>query len=132
MCAFRAKRERKGFKYEGGIELILELLWKSNKNEIYKLGVLSYKKNKYLFKINREQLKKAIKKGCYGIGNFDLKKDEYISDNLFDFFENSLPDLEDEKKIMKKYNIKEYDKMKILEITKGKMYKDRYYLESRL
>ena len=107
----------------------LKLYWKSRENVQYELGVLSYRENEYVFEINIEGLKDAIHHGCYGIGNFDLKQLEYRSNELFDFFENRLPEERELKTIINSNNIKPDDKMKILEITKGKKFIDSYWLE---
>lgn len=108
----------------------LDLLWKSKDNKIFKLGTLRYKDSLYRFNINLDELKEAIINGCYGIGNFDLKKIEYTDNKLFDFFENRLPSQSEIDEIIKTYNIDKEDKMKILEITKGKKFKDNYWIEN--
>ena len=107
----------------------LKLFWKSKENIHYELGILSYNQDEYIFTINYIELKKAASKGCYGIGNFDLKQIEYRSKKLFDFFVNRLPEKKEIDEIVEKYNISPNDMMKILEISKGKKYKDNYYLE---
>ena len=45
----------------------LMLKWKSKRNNVYDLGVLSKENYKYIFRINEKQLKKAIEDGCIGI-----------------------------------------------------------------
>jgi len=104
----------------------LNLYWKDIQGNSYKLGKL-YKKDKYYFDIDREELKKATHNGCFGIGEINILKDHHQSETLFKFFKNRLPiNIE---QIMQMYGIKEYDEMQILKITNGKQNTDRYYLE---
>ena len=110
----------------------LELFWKSKENKVFNLGILKYENEIYTFKINIYDLKEAIKAGCYGIGNFDLKNIEYKDKNLFDFFENRLPDDIEMQELINLYNIEKKDKMEILKITKAKKYKDNYWLEEKI
>ena len=58
----------------------LNLFWKSKDNKTFNLGMLNYENSMYTFIINRQELKGAITNGCYGIGNFDLKRIEYLAD----------------------------------------------------
>ena len=107
----------------------LQLNWKKE-NEVFKLGTLEKNNNEYVFKINCGQLKKAIKKGCIGIGNFDLLKEEYRSKNLFPFFKNRIPDKDNINicEIMAEYGLKKYDEMELLRLV-GKSATDNYYIE---
>ena len=107
----------------------LNLFWKSKDNKTFNLGMLNYENSMYTFIINRQELKGAITNGCYGIGNFDLKRIEYKKNELFDFFENRLPSEFEINSIIEMYKIDKNDKMKILELTKGKKFKDNYWLE---
>lgn len=109
----------------------LNLFWKDKNEEIYNLGVL-YKENEiYKFDVFEETLKKAVKNGCYGIGNFTFLTTHYESHFLFDFFANRLPDKEDEdcKKIMQLYNLDSYDDMELLKSTRGILFTDNYWVE---
>lgn len=106
--------------------MVLNLYWKDIEGNSYRLGKL-YKKDKYYFDIDREELKKATHKGCFGIGEINILEDHHESNTLFKFFENRIPINVEE--IMKIFNIKEYDEMLILKITGGKLNTDRYYLE---
>ena len=110
----------------------LKLLWKSKEGKIFKLGTLEYANEQYVFKINKEELEKAIQSGCYGIGNFKLEKDIYMDTKLFDFFENRLPSQEKIEIIKKISKLENLDKMKMLEITKAKTFKDNYWVERDL
>lgn len=108
----------------------LILKWKSNSNNVYTLGKLS-KKECYIFEINEDELKRAIQDGCMGIGNFSLLNKIEKSDELFDFFKYRIVDKNSPKVEMylKKYDLKKYDEMKILEITGARSVNDRYWLE---
>lgn len=108
----------------------LVLKWKKNE-KIFSLGVLEKKDNNFIFTINEQQIKDAIKHGCSGIGNFDFLKNVYVSENLFDFFKFRIPSKthRDIEKILKDYNLEEYDEMQLLKITKAKEATDNYYVE---
>lgn len=109
----------------------LVLKWLSNSNNRYRLGILSKEKDKYIFKINEEELKSAISDGCMGIGNFSLLNKIEESTELFDFFKHRIVSKDSWKleELLKKYKLDEYDDMKILAITKGKSINDRYWVE---
>lgn len=108
----------------------LFLKWKKD-NNVFILGKLEKIDNKYIFTINEDMLKQAIKNGCMGIGTFDLLKDRYESENLFEFFANRIPSKNSIKinEILEKYNLKEYDEMELLRKTKAKFATDNYYVE---
>ena len=108
----------------------LQLIW-SKDEEKYKLGILEKNNEEYIFKINEEELKKAIKKGCVGIGNFDLLKNEYRSNELFPFFQNRIPQKDNIniKEILAEYNMKSYDEMELLKNTLAQLATDNYYVE---
>ena len=108
----------------------LELYWKKE-NEEFKLGILEKEQREYTFKINEEELKKAIKKGCMGIGNFDLLKEEYKSTSLFPFFKNRIPEKDNRKikEILEEYNLNEYDEMELLRATSAELGTDNYYMK---
>lgn len=63
----------------------LMLKWRSKRNNVYELGILSKENEQYIFKIDEEQLKKAIKDGCMGIGNFSLINNAGISNDCLTF-----------------------------------------------
>ena len=108
----------------------LILKWKSNLGNIYNLGTLS-KEKEYIFEINEEELKKAIQDGCMGIGNFSLLNKIEKSNELFDFFKYRIVGKDSSRVeiFLKRYGLKEYDDMKILEITGARSVNDRYWLE---
>ncbi len=108
----------------------LVLYWKKGEQK-FNLGLLQRNEDEYIFKINEEVLKLAIKNGCIGIGNFDLLKNEYRSKELFSFFKNRIP-AEDNiniKEILTKYGLEKYDEMQLLKYTRGKIATDNYYIE---
>ncbi|MBO5349283.1 MAG: hypothetical protein J6A89_05655 [Clostridia bacterium] len=85
----------------------------------------------FVLKIYEESLKKAIKKGCIGIGNLTFLKSVYKTKALFPFFINRIPPKNHIKinSILKKYNIEKYDEMELLRATKAKLETDRYYVK---
>ena len=108
----------------------LELYWKKGE-DVFKLGILRKEDDEFVFSINEDELKSAIKNGCMGIGNFDLLKNEYRSNELFSFFKNRIPS-EDNiniKEILAKYGLENYDEMQLLRHTRGELATDNYYLE---
>lgn len=110
---------------------MLELYWRDINNEEYHIANLDKINNLYILDIVEENLIKATKRGCMGIGNIDLLKSHYESTTLFDFFSQRIPSKEKYNidLILKEYGLTEYDDMKLLEITKGKSLTDRYYLK---
>ena len=113
--------------------MILNLFWKDNNDNKYMLGKLYKSEQKYCFEVEEEQLKKAISKGCFGIGELNLLYSKHESDTLFSFFKRRIPSKDNPniEEIMKQLNIKEYDEMKLLEKTKGVLNTDRYFLEKQ-
>lgn len=109
----------------------LMLKWKSKLGNIYDLGILTKENEKYIFKINQNQLKEAINDGCMGIGNFTLLNEIEESNVLFDFFKYRIVGVDSPKlpDLLKKYKLKEYDDMEILKITKAVSANDRYWVE---
>ena len=111
--------------------MILKLFWNDAKGIKYHLGNLYKIEDIYHFDINEEELKNAVRHGCFGIGNIDITKNRLESKELFSFFKNRIPE-ENElsvEQLKKYYGIDKYDEMEILKITQGRLLKDRYYLE---
>ena len=108
----------------------LRLNWSKN-NKTFELGILEKINDEYIFNINNQELKEAIRNGCCGIGNFDLLKKEYRSTDLFSFFKNRIPEKDNLniKETLEEYGLTEYDEMEILKNTKGELETDNYYLE---
>ena len=108
----------------------LKLIWEKEKIE-YELGTLEKINNEYVFKINEENLKNAIKNGCMGIGNFDLVQKEYRSTELFSFFQNRIPERDNIniKETLEEFNMKEYDEMTLLKLTRAELMTDNYYMK---
>ncbi len=111
-------------------KMILNLFWEDFEENSYNIATLEYKNNLYFLRINEQELKKAIKRGCMGIGNCKFLKNEYSSKSLFNFFKNRIPSKNHPEidKILKKYNLNEYDEMKLLKITEARRNTDRYWV----
>lgn len=110
--------------------MVLNLYWKDIENNAYCIAKLEKNEEKYILTINEVELKKAIIKGCIGIGDFNFLKSKYESKELFSFFKNRIPNENNPRilNILKEYGLEEYDEMKLLKATKGKLQTDRYYL----
>ena len=110
----------------------LKLFWKDIKGNSYILGTLYKENNQYIFEIvDKDELKKATRAGCFGIGELNLFYKKHTSDNLFYFFKRRIPpkDHVEINKILEELGLDEYDEMEILRKTKGFLNTDRYYLE---
>ena len=108
----------------------LVLIWEKE-NQKFELGILEKINDEYVFKINEEELKNAIKLGCMGIGNFDLLKSEYRNKELFSFFKNRIPakDNINIKETLEELELKEYDEMELLKLTGAELITDNYYMK---
>jgi len=108
----------------------LELLWSKNGEEFI-LGVLEKENEEYVFKLDETGLKSAVRKGCVGIGNFDLMRLEYRSKELFPFFQNRIPSRNNIniQEILKEFNMNEYDEMQLLKYTEAEKATDNYYMK---
>lgn len=113
--------------------MILKLFWTDSKNNKYHLGNLYKNEDKYCFDIIETELKSAIRHGCFGIGNMDITKNRQESSQLFQFFKNRIPKKDEltVEELLETYGIDEYNEMKILKISEGRLIKDRYYLEEK-
>ncbi len=111
--------------------MILNLFWSDVNKKSYRIAKLEEKNNTYYLYIYEATLKLAIRNGCMGIGNINFLKSVYVSKNLFQFFKSRIPDKNHPRinKILKQYNIKEYNEMELLKATGGRLETDRYYLE---
>lgn len=109
----------------------LVLKWMSKEKRQYSLGVLEKIDGKYIFETNEVELKKAIQDGCMGIGNFTFLEKRMESEELFTFFKSRIPDKNSWKinEVLKKYNLDEYDEMKLLLAKQGRSINDRYWVE---
>ena len=109
----------------------LSLFWKKKRE--YNLGVLEKKEEEYVFTLNEEELKEAIKDGCVGIGNFNLLQHEYKSKELFSFFKNRIPaqDNINIKETLKQYGLNSYDEMELLKNTAAESATDNYYVKEQ-
>lgn len=111
--------------------MVLKLYWKDLEEETYMLGELYKEKEVYYFNIDEENLKKAINKGCFGIGEINLLYKDHKSDKLFNFFKRRIPSKDNIniEEILRQLELEEYDEMELLKRTKGILNTDRYYLE---
>ena len=110
----------------------LTLFWKDLNGKSYILGYLYKENDKFCFDIvEKEELKKATRAGCFGIGELNLFYNKHKSDTLFSFFKRRIPskDHVEIDKILEELGLQEYDEMEILRKTKGVLSTDRYYLE---
>ena len=110
----------------------LKLFWKDLSGNSYLLGYLYKENNKFNFYIvDKEELKKATRAGCFGIGELNLFYRNHTRDTLFEFFKRRIPPKDhvmiDE--ILEELGLDEYDEMEILKKTNGILNTDRYYLE---
>lgn len=112
-----------------GIEMYL--YWEDTEGSEYRIAKLEKENETYILETYEEELKKAIRKGCIGIGNIDFLQTVYESKELFPFFKNRIPDKQHPyiENILKNYGIEEYDEMKLLKATRGALQTDRYFLK---
>ena len=111
--------------------MILKLFWSDSKGNKYHLGNLYKKQNEYFFDIAENELRDALRHGCFGIGNMDITKNSQKSSELFKFFKNRIPKENEltNNELLEIYGLDKYNDMEILKISQGKLIKDRYYLE---
>lgn len=111
--------------------MILKLFWKDSQENSYYLADLKKEMDTYILDIDEDGLKDAIKHGCFGIGNLNFLTYHYESKELFQFFKERIPQKNYPRieQILKKYDLREYDEMKLLAKTRGLTNNDRYYLD---
>ncbi len=109
----------------------MKLFWEDREGNKYLLGILDKKDNYYYFEKNKEELSKAISHGCFGIGNMDLEQDVIKSEELFPFFKNRIPSIDNPsiKDILKSYDLLEYDEYELLKRSHASLLTDKYYLD---
>lgn len=109
----------------------LYLKWKDINDNIYTIATLYKYEDYYYLMINKEEMQKAKKNGCYGIGNMDINQAGYKSKELFSFFKNRIISKDNEflDKILEEYGLDKYDEIILLKKTKGILGTDTYYLE---
>lgn len=106
------------------------LIWKHPETRRrYKIGILSYVDNEYIFKYVNPELDDAINTGfCYFPGFEDVNK-EYRSSELFANIETRLPNSTrpDYLEILNTYGLESTStKLEILKATKGRLITDNY------
>ncbi len=111
--------------------MVLFLYWRDRFKIEYKIAKLEKKDDIYYLEIYEEELKKATRNGCMGIGNITFLQKVYKSKELFSFFKNRIPSKNHPHidRILNEYGLKEYDEMQLLKITRGALVTDRYYLK---
>jgi len=110
----------------------LVLKWEDIKGNKYVLGILEKNATKYMFNLNDEGYKEALKNGCAGIGI--LGKESQEADVLFQFFRERIPGKENPrlKLFMQRFDLEEYDDMELLRRSKAIVNTDRFYLEEKI
>jgi len=103
------------------------LIWKDNENDIYIIGELEKKKHSFYFKYRLEELSKALSKGFTLLEEFPSYNHTYKKPYLFVSFANRLPPptRPDIEKILKTYDMKEYDEFELLRRSGAKLPTDR-------
>ena len=110
----------------------LKLFWKDLNGKSYILGYLYKENDNFCFDIvDKEELKKATRAGCFGIGELNLFYSHHTSDTLFEFFKRRIPPRDHVmiNEILEELCLEEYDEMELLRATQGILNTDRYYLE---
>lgn len=106
------------------------LIWKhADTRRRYKIGVLSYNDNKYIFKYINPELDSAISVGFKYFPGFEDIYKVYESEKLFANIETRLPNPRraDYLEILNLYNLeKDSSELDILRATKGRLLTDNY------
>lgn len=112
------------------------ITWKNpTLRQRYKIGELTYNKNKYKFKYFEDSLKEAKESGFKVLGEFIDFQKEYISENLFLTFSTRLPNKKrkDFKKFLEENKISEdANDLKILMSTRGVLATDTIELFEKI
>lgn len=103
------------------MEKLFDVLWK----EIL-IGEVAKKDNVYIFKYDKEGVKKAKKIGFSYIVGFKDIDQEYMSEKLFSVFTSRIPpkNRHDIDKILNELELSNYDEIEILKRTNGKCFTD--------
>ena len=106
----------------------LYLIWKDSENNKYKVALLYKENEKFYFKYNIEEVKKAKEKGFGLLVSFRSINATYENTELFPVFASRLPEKRrpEIKKILDTYNMIEYDEFELLKRSKGKLPIDNY------
>lgn len=106
------------------------LIWKNSKTRRrYKIGVLTYNKQQYIFKYVNPELDDARRSGFEFFPGFEDIHKEYSSKELFANIETRLPNpaRPDYLEILNVYGLEKYStKLEILKATKGRLLTDNY------
>ena len=103
------------------MEKIFDVFWKK-----ILIGDVSKNENEYIFKYNKDGIKKANEIGFKYIIGFKNIEQEYASEKLFPIFTSRIPpkNRHDIEKILDRLELSEYDEVEILKRTKGKCFTD--------
>lgn len=106
------------------------LIWKQpEERRRYKIGVLKYEEDMYIFEYVNPELEDARKVGFQYFPGFDNLNETYKNKELFPNIETRLPNKgrEDYLEILNSYNLeKDSSKLDILKATKGRLITDNY------
>ncbi len=106
------------------------LIWKHpDTRRRYKIGILNYEQNKYIFQYVNPELNSAIEVGFRYFPGFEDIHKIYESNELFANIETRLPNVgrADYLEILNSYNLERTsNKLDILKATKGRLLTDNY------
>lgn len=103
------------------MQKLFDVFWKK-----ILIGHVHKNENEYIFKYNRDGVKKANEIGFKYIIGFKNIEEEYTSEKLFPIFTSRIPpkNRHDIEKILNRLELSEYDEIEILKRTNGKCYTD--------
>lgn len=99
------------------------VVWKDSvERQRYVIGELS-KDSEYVFKYNKDQVKKAIKKGFQLLIAFSDIEETYFNQSLFPVFNSRLPDRrrKDIEIVLDRYKLDKYDAFELLKRSGGRL-----------
>ena len=111
---------------------IIWMIWKNKDGESFKVGELSKRPDKYYFRYDIEGVKKAEAYGFLPLPYFPIIDAKYFREGLFRSFSKRLPGhgKKDINSVLKEYNLKKYDDLKLLEKSGGAMPTDSFEFRS--
>ena len=111
---------------------IIWMIWKNKDGESFKVGELSKRPDKYYFRYDIEGVKKAEAYGFLPLPYFPIIDAKYFREGLFRSFSKRLPGhgKKDINSVLKEYNLKKYDDLKLLEKSGGVMPTDSFEFRS--
>lgn len=108
------------------VDNIIWMMWKNDEGELFKVGELSKKTEKYYFKYDIDGVENAKAYGFSLLPYFPKLDAKYFREELFSSFAKCLPGhgKKDKTSILKEYDLKEYDDFELLKKIGGKMISD--------